>query len=360
MSKSDEYEAIYRRIIAGIDRTPRLLKQINKLDLSDYDERRKLLLEIGYQPANYDLWKHIVVLSQFEWINLIIGIEPMNPNINSPNPDKFNELIWGVDCWSMMHRLVANKLINARIEIKRSEIQKMIKNTPETFSNDSYCIADFMDATESLSLHIPSGLRESIISTSDEIETDERRWIFRRIANNQWEIGEEGASQRLKGVLGFHDLYFAIQNSGKDIELESMVGAPAGELPNFGSGEMIDRQYILQVENAINDIQQSIDIAKSEKKDDLVRDYEDDKTKLVKILRTGTRPGGKPRKLDEGNPKKKIAIMLRNRQETVQKKLEAASLLAVAKHFKAHYKVTDYSVSYCPLNDSSVHWILGD
>ncbi len=54
MSDSDEYQKIYRRIedMAGVDRTPRLLEQINGLELSNFELRLKLLIDIGYQRAN--------------------------------------------------------------------------------------------------------------------------------------------------------------------------------------------------------------------------------------------------------------------------------------------------------------------
>ncbi len=299
MSNSDEYKSVYRRIekLAGFDRTGTRLEQINALDLSDYDKRRNLLLEIGYQPANFDVWKHVVVFSQFEWTNLIIGIEPMNPNIIFPNRDQFNELIWSVDCWSMIHRLIADNLRKAKVETKRPSISKMIKNISNTFSNDSYSIADYVGATERIGLPIPAELYESIAITSSELGAGERCWIFRRLASNQWEIGKEGETKRLKGVLGFHDLMFALQNRGKDVELETMVGVHAGTLPDFSAAYEIDDEARRQVQAKIDKIQESIELAKSDGDLDLVEQYEIDKAPYEKYLREGTKPSGNARLL---------------------------------------------------------------
>ncbi len=359
MSSSDEYEEIYRRIqrSAGIDGIPRLLALINALELSDYDKRLELLSDIGYTPTNFDVWKNLEVLSQCEWTNLLIGVEPMKPDVPFPNPDDFNVLISSVNVWPVFHRLIHDKLLNVTAEMTRPAIMKKGK---EAFSNDSYRKADFIRATESLGLPIPAELYESIGSTSSEIEAeaDEQRWIFRRLASNQWEIGKEGATKRLRGVLGFHDLMFAIQNRGKDIELETMVGMHANSLPDFGVDEEIDETTRVQVRKAIADLQENIESAKSANKFDLVDQYEADKAKYENYLRSSTKPGGMARALDKGNPKKKLAVTLRNRQFTVKKNLDAAGLSTIASHFVRHYKVTDYSVSYCPLPDSNIDWKL--
>ena len=236
----------------------------------------------------------------------------------------------------------------------------IMKKGKEAFSNNSYRKAEFIRATESLGLPIPAELYESIALTSGEIEaeTGEQRWIFRRLASNQWEIGKEGATKRLSGVLGFHDLMFAIQNRGKDIELEMMVGVHANRLPDFGVDEEIDDKAKVQVQKAIADLQENIELAKSSNEFDLVEQYEADQAKYENYLRSSTKPGGMARALDKGNPKKKLAVTLRNRQFTVKKNLDAAGLSTIASHFVRHYKVTDYSVSYCPLDDSTVRWIL--
>ena len=114
MSISDEYNEIYRRIeeLVGVDE-PTVLRQINSLELSDYERRRHLLLKIGYEPAKYDVWPNLHVLSQCEWTNLLLGTEPMDPNIRFPNPDNFWGLIRSVKAWLVIHRLVADNLRTA-------------------------------------------------------------------------------------------------------------------------------------------------------------------------------------------------------------------------------------------------------
>ncbi len=360
MSDSDEYQKIYRRIedMAGVDRTPRLLEQINGLELSNFELRLKLLIDIGYQRANLDVWKHIVVLSQCEWTNLIIGIEPLNPNIRYPNPDEFNELIWSVKCWSTLHRLIADKLRTAKVESERPAIEKNIRKELCELSNNSYHKKDLVEATKSLGFPIPTEFCESMALPTGEIEPTEQRWIFRRLASNQWEIGEEGSTKRIKGVLGFHDLMFAIQNQGNDIELETMICIHVGTLPNHGADQEVDFVAKAQIRKAIADLQVNIDLAQSEGEFDLAEQYQADQAKYEDYLLKSTKPGGEARSLDAGNPKKKLAVALRDRQRTVTNKLKDAGLFAIAAHFASHYKITDYSVSYCPLDDSTVHWEL--
>lgn len=348
MSSSDEYRAIYRRIqkSAGIDGVPQLLALINALELSDYVERLDLLIDIGYKKANFDVWKHFEVLSECEWTNLLIGIEPMKPDEQYPNPDDFNVLISSVNVWLVFHRLIHDKLLSSTAEIERP---KIVKRGKEAFSNDSYRKADFTRVTESLGIPAPGELYDSTGWTSGEFEaeTGEQRWIFRRLASNRWEIGEEGATKRLKGVLGIHDLMFAIQNRGKDIKLETMIGAHTKRLPDFSVEEEIDDTAMTQVQRAIDDIQENIDLAQLEGEFSLVEQYEKDKAPLENYLQSGTKPGGNARSLDAGNPRKKLARTLRNRFLTVNNNLKAADLSTIAGHFVSHYKITDYSVSYC-------------
>ena len=108
MSTSDEYRAIYRRIhkSGGFLNTPKCLEQINALGQSDYEERLELLIDIGYKQTNFDVWKHFEVLSECEWTNLLIGIEPMKPDVPYPHPDDFNVLISTVSVWLVLNRLI--------------------------------------------------------------------------------------------------------------------------------------------------------------------------------------------------------------------------------------------------------------
>ena len=126
MSISEEYEAIYRRIedIAGIDRTPRVLEQINALELSDYEKRQDLLLDIGYTPVNYVIWGNLRVFSQCEWTSLLVGIEPIRPDIQFPNPDEFDVLIRTVDAWMVIHSLVGDQLRDVTPEKLNPEVLK--------------------------------------------------------------------------------------------------------------------------------------------------------------------------------------------------------------------------------------------
>jgi len=157
MWDSDEYEKTYRRIedMAGVDRTPRLLEQINALAISDYERRLELLVDIGYEPAKHEFWQHVEVFSLSEWSSLLIGIEPMKTDVRHPNPDPFDVLIRTVNVWLSIHRLIGDKLLDIDAEKEQPAI---VKSGRDALLNDSYRKADLIAATIAAAIPIPHKL----------------------------------------------------------------------------------------------------------------------------------------------------------------------------------------------------------
>lgn len=338
MSISDEYDEIYRRIegLVGVDE-PTVLRKINSLELSDYERRRHLLLKIGYEPAKYDVWPNLHVLSQCEWTNLLLGTEPMDPNIRFPSPDNFCVLIRSVKAWLVIHRLVADNLRIATPANRRPIIEK---KDLEAFSNDSYSKSDLIKATSSAGLHIPVELQPRTEVAISPV------WVFRPAATSKWEVGAEGNTKLLPLRKGFEDLSKALRNPNEDV-LRTIIGEdPDAFLHTFGSDNVLDSRYKAELQDQIAEIKESISMAHDEGETDLVEEYEAALEELEDCLKCGTRPGYAAKRLDAGDPLKAITNRIRNRKRTIVKNLREAELDEIADHIEDQYQVGDWSVTY--------------
>ena len=338
MSTSDEYNAIYRRIGALVDiDKPTLLREVNSLELSDYEQRRELLLKIGYKPAKYHIWFNLYVLSQCEWTNLLLGTEPMDPSIRFPNPDDFGVLIRSVKAWLVMHRLVADNLRKATPTNRRPLIEK---KDLEAFPNDSYNKSDLIKATSSAGLHIPVELRpEAEVALSPT-------WVFRPAATRKWEVGVEDDTKLLPPRKGFEDLSKALRHPNEDV-LRMIIGEdPNAYLPSFGADAQIDSRYKAEIQKDIAEIKESLSIARDEGNSSLVEEYEAELEQLEVHLKRGTKPGFAAKRLDAGHPVKVMTNTIRNRKRTIVKNLREAELDGMADHIEKQYDVGDWSVTY--------------
>lgn len=373
MPNSDEYEAIYRRIedLAGIDRTPRLLVQINVLELSEFDRRLDLLLDIGYKPVNYAVWGKLKVFSQCEWTNLLLGIEPMKPDIQFPNPDDFDVLIRAVDAWLIVHRLVGDQLRNVTPERSAPEV---IKRDGVGIPNNSYAKSDLITATNFVSLPISCHLEHS---TNDLLRSQDEPpiWVLRKVSGGFWEVGNEARPKKLKAITAFMDIEYAISTEGQDFSplklpgnqsekgdnmtadsSSSNIGWDVGgvdvdqtdnrDWTGFGSDDVADSTAREQYRNArqklLNDIEIAVDTGDAAEENRA----QDQLGQLELYMNQVTRPGGKSRKLSAGDPIEKATAAARDRKSTAIKKIEEAGLHEIAKHLKDCYLVRKRQVSY--------------
>lgn len=374
MSISDEYEAIYRRIedLAGIDRTPRLLEQINALDLTDYDKRLYLLLDIGYKPANYPVWGNLSVFTQCEWTNLLFGLEPMKADIQFPSPDDFDVLIRTVDAWLIIHRLVGDQFGNVRPARSNPEV---IKRDRLSIPNNSYTKSDLITATRSASLpiscHIEHPTNKSLRSRGEQ-----PIWILRKSAGGFWEVGNEANPETLKAVTAFMDIAYAIGAEGRDfsplklpgnqseegdkvganspslsengLETSSIDGKPSDDRSwtGFGSDDVADakarRNYKHARQKLLDDIEIAHETGNSAEEDEAQGRLDE----LELFMNETTMPGGKSRKLSAGDPIEKATANARDRKSTAIKKIEEAGLHDMAKHLKDCYLVKKREVAY--------------
>ena len=368
MSNTDEYETILRRIedMAGIDRTPRLLDKLNKLDFADHDSRLDILLDIGYKPADFRIWGNLRVFSQCEWTNLILGIEPMNPNIRFPNPDEFLTLLHTVDAWLVIHRLIDDQLKGAKTERTNPEV---VKHDTGRIPNSSFEKSDLIAATSSVSVPIPCHLGNTTdISVGSQKNNPE--WVFRKLSGDFWEIGTMQDCRKLKGVTAFLDMAYAIDAEGKDINPLDLPGSqsierehvnqsettnrehtnsPEDDGPGwtgFGSDDVADSNYRHQIKKVLEKLKNDIEIAKEtgdRSQEERARAELEDLQLYADQL---TRPGGKSRKLTIGDPVVKATHAARDRKKTAISKINDANLPEVAKHLNDCYLVRNRSVTY--------------
>ncbi len=183
-------------------------------------------------------------------------------------------------------------------------------------------------------------------------------WVFRPVDGGNWEVGTGGNSKILKGGKGFKDFAVAVRCPNKNA-LPAMVGVCAeNEIPSLGSDAAIDKRTRIEVQREIQDIKESLEIARSEGDDDRVEEYKRELQDRDKYLKSGTRPGYAPKALDAGDPVKKITAQLRDRNRTMVAKIKDAGLAEIAQHIKTHYRVAGHSVVYLA-SDPEVEWIMG-
>lgn len=385
MSSRDEYEAIYRRIedLAGIDRTPRLLAQINALEPSDYEERLELLLDIGYMPTNYSVWGNLDVFSQCEWTNLLFGLEPMKPDVQFPNPDDFDVLIRTVGAWLVVNRLIGDQL---RYVSAAKISQEIIKKDRDAIPNNSYSKTDLLAATSAVFLPVPRQLGH--LTDKSVLSSDEKpNWILRKIAGGIWEVGNKAQPEKLKAVTGFMDMAFAIRAEGKELsplelpgnrseesdivrvnlasspESRSDIGSVDGKIPDdqawtgFGSDDVADKkartQYRVARQKLIAEVETAIETGNT----DAAAEAQSCLDELEHYMSDVTMPGGRSRKLSKGDLIEKATAAARDRKATALNKLKEAGLHDMVSHLRDYYKTRKREVAYIK-GYPFPHWIL--
>jgi hypothetical protein len=360
VSDADKYEAIFRRIedIAGIDRTPRLLKQINTLELSEYEKRHDLLLDIGYEAANFEVWRKHRVFTQCEWTTLLLGLEPMKLDAEFPTSDRFGALVKTVDAWLVVHRLMNDWLRDAKVVSENPGVVKQ----GSRIQNDSYSREDFIKAANTVGLPIPPLLLHSPVPKARPTN-EGPEWVFRK-SNREgfWEIGIRSDPILLKALSGFEDIAYAIKAEGHDFSPLALPGSQSIDLPDtttasdvpchdepwtgFGSDDVADNKARASFKDAEKKLLDDIEIAQETGDSVAVMRAQTQLDELKVFMQDTTRPGGKPRKLSAGDPIEKAASAARERKRRAIKALRRANLDDMADHLDKNFRVAKRQISY--------------
>ena len=184
-------------------------------------------------------------------------------------------------------------------------------------------------------------------------------WILRQIPGGQWECGNESAPVRIKNLMGLADMAYAINSTGKEInpfDLPGSSGAVADidnlrvslfEGPDsgiteshglhFGADDTAPPNDRRQYSEKIRELEDDIQAAEETGNDDEQAEKEAELAELRIHMTEMTSPGGKPKKLDFGNPTIKAGHNASGRKNTALGKLREAGLSDMAAHLDEFY-----------------------
>lgn len=174
-------------------------------------------------------------------------------------------------------------------------------------------------------------------------------WMIKHAGGNRWLCGLENDLKPIRGTEGFKDLRYAVQADGKDCDPRAYMGndVQSADKTHFGSSfEALDAETMRQIKNAIEDEKADFKSAKESGDFDAIEVHEVELKKLEDYLRQNTMPGGKSRKMTEGDPRVNALKAMRGRKDTVLKNLRNAGLNEMADDIKENYALRTRSFAY--------------
>ena len=290
------------------------------------------------KPADYQYWNLFPLLSVHECVMLMINVEPGTPIRSQSEKDQYKRILYLAQSYRLQ------------------QIEPFTDDHIGPFTYYQIEPDKFIEWARSKDLAIPDDWRPCAKPDVQHVTTG-ARWICRRAPGNKWEVGHEGKSVFLKGGKGFEDFAVAVRTPDRDCLKVIIRVDPAENIPTYGSDDMMDNQTATQIKRSIAEISESLQLARSEGKNDLVDEYEQELQPLTDYQKQSTQPGFKPKRLDKGDPTKSVTNRLSNRRRTFIQSIRKAGFGDIADHVQSQFKVADRSVIYYA-SHPAVSWIL--
>jgi len=183
-------------------------------------------------------------------------------------------------------------------------------------------------------------------------EEEAPQWLLQKSSGNKCRCGPENSPVFIEAIGGFEDLRYAIVHDGDDcfhldyLAEDADQANMAAALQYSQSIDVMTPETIQFLKDEIE--QQESDLASANDASDIesAEKIEGKLSKLREFLKTETMPGGKSRKMTEGDPNVKAAKAMRDRKNTLLKLLENSGLEVMAEHIRTSFNIRNRTFAY--------------
>jgi hypothetical protein len=228
----------------------------------------------------------------------------------------------------------------------RNELEKFLSEVP--------AFVDWLDR-----LSKPSSTQCQITDTGD----NPPRWVLKKVAGEKWQCGSIEYPTLIEACGGFDDLYYAISHEGQEcfygeyLATDSAQIEMAQALQYSTSLDELSPDDLRKYQDEICSLENELEIAKDTGDIDRQQEVSSQIGDVREHVKSLTMPGGKSRKMNQGDPNVKAAKAMRQRKKVLLTRLQEAQLCDVAEHVEEYFLQRSRTFGY-NCGPPSPQWVL--
>lgn len=190
---------------------------------------------------------------------------------------------------------------------------------------------------------------------SDVSATSEKeplQWLLKKAGGNKWQCGPENNPVWIYAYDALTDLRYAINYEGENCShLEYLAQDEkqveiAQSLKFSTSSDALTPQTLRELDNAIEQLETKLESAKDSGNIEEFENFDEQLKQILEYRKKNTMPGGKSRKMTEGDPSFNAMKAMRGRRDTLVEKLESVGLNEMAIHIRDYFDIQPKTFAY--------------